>query len=59
MLCLALHVEYAEGRIQYGIRFRISRFYECSNLEYVHIRVLYRVNQAEYGIRIRVAASQE
>ena len=34
-------------------------FYEYSNLEHVHIRVVYRVNQAEYEIRILVAASQK
>jgi len=36
-----------------------SLFYEYSNLEYVHIRVIYRVHQAEYNIRIRVAAPEE
>ena len=49
-------VEYARGRIAYGILFILSLFYEYSNLEYVHIHIIYRVNQAEYGIRIRVAA---
>jgi len=29
------------------------------NLEYVRIPVIYRLNQAEYGIHILVAASQE
>jgi len=29
------------------------------NLEYVHIHVIYRANQADYVIYIRVAASQE
>jgi len=47
------------GRIKYEILFRFSLFYEYSNLEYVHIRVIHRVNQAEDVIRIRVAASQE
>jgi len=32
---------------------------EYGNLEYVHVYVIYRVNQAEYGIRIRESASQE
>jgi len=47
------------GRIKYSILFTCSLFYEYNNLEYVHIHVIYRVNQSEYGIRIRVAASQE
>jgi len=46
-------------RMKYGILFIFSLFYEYSNLAYVHIHVIYRVNQAEYGIHIRVAASQE
>jgi len=33
--------------------------YEHSNLESVRIYVIYRVTQAEYVIRIRMAASQE
>jgi len=41
------------------ILFILSLLYEYSNLEYVHIHVIYRVNQAKYGFRIRVAASQE
>jgi len=36
-----------------------SLLYEYSNLEYVHIYVIYRDAQAEYIIRIRMAASQE
>ena len=36
-----------------------SPFYEYSNLEYEQFPVQYRVHQAEYGIHIRVAASQE
>ena len=36
-----------------------SLLYEYSNLEYVHIYVMYRVTQAEYVICILVAASQE
>jgi len=39
--------------------FIFSLFYEYRNLEYVHIHVIYRVNQAEYIIRFRVAAFQE
>jgi len=34
-------------------------FCEYRNLEYVRVPVVYRVNQAEYGIHILVAASQE
>jgi len=34
-------------------------FYEYINLECVHIHAICRVNPAEYGIRIRVAESQE
>ena len=44
--------------MKYGIQFIFSRFYEYSNLD-VHIHVIYRVNQAEYAIRILVVASQE
>jgi len=54
-----MHVEYTERRTKYGILFMFSLFYEYSNLEYVHIRVICRVNQAEYVIRLLVAASQE
>jgi len=50
-----LHVEYEK----YGILFILSLFYEDSNLECVHIYVIYRVRQAEYVIRIRVDAPQE
>jgi len=56
---LTLHVEYAKQSINYGILFKRSLCYEYSNLEYVHIHVMCRVNQAEYVIRIRVAASHE
>ena len=57
---LGLHVEYAGGgRMKYGILFIFRLFYEYSDPEYVHIHVIYRVNQAEYGIHILVAASQE
>jgi len=55
----ALHVEYAERRRKYGILFLFSLCCEYSNLEYAHIHVIYRVNQTECVIRIRVAASQE
>ena len=54
-----LYVEYAGGRIKYGILFILSLFYAYSNLEYVRFHIIYRVLQAEYGIRIRVVASQE
>ena len=54
-----LHVEYAGGRMAYGILFIFSLFCEYSNLEYVHIHATYRVNQAKSAIRILVAASQE
>ena len=47
------------GRIQHGILFRFSLFYEYSDLEYVHIYGIYRVNPEEYVVRILVAASQE
>ena len=43
----------------YGILFRLSLIYEFSNLEYIHFHVICRVDQAEYVIRILVAASQE
>jgi len=55
----SLHVEYAERRKKYHILFMFRLFYEYSNLEYVHICVIYRVTQAEYDIRLRMAASQE
>ena len=42
-----LRVEYAERGKYYGILFIFSLFCEYSNLEYVHINVIYRVNQAE------------
>jgi len=45
--------------MKYGILFIFSLFYEYSNLEYVHFHVLYRVIQADYVIRILVAAAQE
>jgi len=54
-----LHVEYAERRIQLGVRFTFSLFGQYSNPEYVHIHVICRVNRAEYVIRILVAVPQE
>ena len=56
---LALHVEYAEGRIEYAILFIFNLCYEYRILECVHVHVICRVYQAEYVIRILVAASQE
>jgi len=47
------------GGVKYGILFLSSLFYEYSNLEYVHMHVIYQVHQAEYGIRFLVAASHE
>jgi len=41
------------------IRFIFSMFCEYSNLEYIHVHGMYRANQAEYVIRILLAASQE
>ena len=56
---MTLHVEYAGRRIKYGILFIFGLFYEYSNLEYVRIHVISRVNQAEYGTHIRVVAPQK
>jgi len=36
-----------------------SLFCEYINLEYVRIQVIYRANQAEYAIRIPMAAPQQ
>jgi len=47
------------GRIKYGILFRFRPFYVYSNLAYAHIHVICKVNQADYGIRILVAGSQD
>ena len=55
----SLHVEYAERGKEYGILFIFSLFCEYIHLEYVRIHVIYRVNQAEHVIRIRVFAPQE
>jgi len=54
-----LHVEYAERRKENDILFIFSLFSEYIHLGYVRIHVIYRVNQAEYGIHIRVVATQE
>ena len=60
VLCAkSLHVEYAERSITYDILFTSSLIHEYSNLEYEHVPVQYRLHWAEYGIHIRVAASQK
>jgi len=41
------------------ILFLFSLFGEYTNLEYVRIHVIRRVNRAEYAIRIPMAAPQE
>ena len=56
---VTLHVEYVEHGKEYGILFKFSLFCEYIYLEYVRIHVIYRVNQAEYGIHILVVAPQE
>jgi len=43
----------------YGIPFIIGLFCAYSNLEYVRVPVIHRINQAEYVIHVCVAASQE
>jgi len=55
---LTLHVEYAERGKEYDILLMFSLFCEYINLEYVRVPVIYKVNQVEYVIHIRVAASQ-
>jgi len=50
-----LYVGYAEPGNEYGILFTFSLFCEY----YVRVHVIYRVNQAEYGIHILVVAPQE
>jgi len=42
------------GGIKHDIVFRRGLVYEYSNLEYVHVHVIYRVSQAEYVVRILV-----
>jgi len=54
-----LHVEYAERGEEYGILFVFSLLCEYILIEYVRIHVIYKVNQAEYVIHIRVASPQE
>jgi len=54
-----LRVEYAKRRNKYGIRFILSLFYEYIHLEYVHVHVIYRVDQAEYVSHILMAVLQE
>ena len=54
---MVLHVEYAERRRKYDILFIFSLFCEYINLGYERVPVIYRVDQAEYAIHIRVAAS--
>jgi len=44
---------------EYGFLFLLRLFCEYIYLEYVHIHVIYRVDQAEYVIHVRVAAPQE
>jgi len=44
---------------KYGILFIYGLFCEYIHLEYERIRVIYRVNQAEYGIDILVVTPQE
>jgi len=56
---LTLHVEYAERGKEYGILFIYGLFCEYIHLENERIRVIYKVNQAEYGIHILVGAPQE
>ena len=54
-----LHVEYPERGKEYGILFRFSLVCEYARLEYARIYVIYRVNQAEYGIHSLVVGPQE
>jgi len=56
---LLLHVETAKRGQDYGILFIFSLFCEYINLDYVRVPVVYRANQAEYGIHILVVAPQE
>ena len=55
---ICLH-EYAERGQSYCILFKCSLFCEYVHLENVRVPVTYRVNQAEYLIRILVIAPQE
>jgi len=56
---LILHVEYAERGKEYSILFTFSLFCEYSHLEYVHIHVVYKVNQAKYVMHTLLFAPQE
>ena len=56
MINVTLHVEYAERRRKYEILFIFSLLCEYINFAYVRVPVIYRANQAEYGIHILVAA---
>ena len=56
---MTLHVEYAERGKDYGILFIFSLSCEYIQFEHVRIHVIYRGNQAEYGIHILVVAPQE
>jgi len=51
----SLH-EYVERRTKYGIPFTCSLFCEHIHLEYVRMHAICRVNLAEYGILIPMAA---
>jgi len=44
---------------EYKIIFIFSLFCEYIHLKYVHIHIIYRVHQAEYGIHIRAVAPQD
>ena len=48
---LGLQVEYAESGKEYRILVILSLFCEYAHLECVRIHVIYRVKQAEYGIK--------
>jgi len=54
-----LHVEYAERYNKFGILFTCNLFCEYIGLAHVRVPVIYRVNQAECGIHVLVAASKE
>jgi len=56
----SLYVDYAERGKEYDIPFILSLFCEYIHLESVRIpAIIYRVNQAEYVIHIRVVAPHE
>jgi len=57
--CVNLHVEYADPRRKHGNLFIVSLFCEYINVEYGRVPTISKVNQAEYVINFRVAASQE